>query len=164
MIKSLVRTKKCIRHTLCLKINHHCNKYFHSKRQPRIVLSENICHFVNLLSFASSSFFLSMRKIMWLNSQQPKTRRHVEHPIMMFEFMFNPRILFCIYLYFPQSLGCQIDPVGYSLFWLGNGICSDNKNIPECLYDGGDCCSDSEANFQYCSNCTCIETPFEKWK
>jgi hypothetical protein len=27
------------------------------------VVSENSCHFVNLHSFASSSFFLSMRKI-----------------------------------------------------------------------------------------------------
>ena len=35
--------------------------------------------FVNLLRFASSSFFLCMRKITWLNSQQPKTREHVEH-------------------------------------------------------------------------------------
>ena len=37
------------------------------------------CHFVNLFSFASSTFFLSLRKIMWLNSHQPKTRAHVEH-------------------------------------------------------------------------------------
>ena len=52
---------------------------FHSKWQPRTILSENSCHFVNLLSFARSSFFLSMRKITWLNSQQPKTRGCVEH-------------------------------------------------------------------------------------
>ena len=56
------------------------DNYFHSKRQPRTTLSENNCHFVNLLSFASSPFFLSMRKITCLNSQQPKTRGHVEHP------------------------------------------------------------------------------------
>ena len=48
-------------------------------RQPRTILSENSCHFVNLLSFASSSFFFSLRKITWLNLQQPKTRGHVEH-------------------------------------------------------------------------------------
>ena len=30
-------------------------------------------------AFESSSFFLSMRKITWLNSQQPKTRGRVEH-------------------------------------------------------------------------------------
>ena len=41
-------------------------------------MSENSCHFVNLFSFASSSFFLNTRKITWLNSQQPKTRGHVE--------------------------------------------------------------------------------------
>ena len=34
-----------------------------------VVLSENRCHFVNLLSFASSYIFLSLRKVMWLNSQ-----------------------------------------------------------------------------------------------
>ena len=55
------------------------DNHFHSKRPPRTILSENSCHFVNLLSFASSSFFLSLRKIMCLNSQQPKTRGHAEH-------------------------------------------------------------------------------------
>ena len=40
-------------------------------------ISENSCHFVNLLSFTSISFFLILRKIMGLNSQQPKTRGHV---------------------------------------------------------------------------------------
>ena len=39
-----------------------------------VSLIENGCHFVNLLSFASSSVFLSFRKITWLNYQQPKTR------------------------------------------------------------------------------------------
>ena len=40
---------------------------------------ENIHHFVNLLSFSSSSFCLVLRKITWPNSQQPKTRGLVEH-------------------------------------------------------------------------------------
>ena len=35
------------------------DNHFHSKRLPRTILSENSCHFMNLLSFASSSFFLS---------------------------------------------------------------------------------------------------------
>ena len=55
------------------------DNYFHSKGQPRTILSKKSCHFVNLLSFASISFFLSLRKITRLNSQQPKTRGHVEH-------------------------------------------------------------------------------------
>ena len=42
---------------------------FYSKWEPRTNLSENSCHFVNLLTFASSYFFLSLRKITWLNSQ-----------------------------------------------------------------------------------------------
>ena len=40
---------------------------------------KSVSHFVNLLSFTSSYFILSLRKITWLNSQQPKTRGHVEH-------------------------------------------------------------------------------------
>ena len=43
---------------------------------PRLsfwVKTENDCHFVNLLSFESSHFFLSLRKITWIKSQQPKT-------------------------------------------------------------------------------------------
>ena len=53
---------------------------FTQKRHPRTIFSENSCHFVNMLSFASTSFFLSLRKITWLNLQQPKTRGHVDHP------------------------------------------------------------------------------------
>ena len=50
----------------------------YSKKLPRTILSENSCHFVNLPSYASSSFFLNLRKIKWLNLQQLKTRGHVE--------------------------------------------------------------------------------------
>ena len=49
-------------------------------KKPRNSLSEIICHFVNLLISPSSSFFLNLRKITWLNLQQPKTRGHVDHP------------------------------------------------------------------------------------
>ena len=35
--------------------------------------------FVNLFIFASSSYFLILRKITWLNLQQLKTRGHLEH-------------------------------------------------------------------------------------
>ena len=34
-----------------------------SKRQPRTILNENSCHFVNLLNFLNTFFFLSLRKI-----------------------------------------------------------------------------------------------------
>ena len=65
------------------------NDYFHSKW---FVLSENSCHCVNLHSFASSAFFLSLRKTTGLNSQQPKTRGHVEHPRRedFFQFLRTP--------------------------------------------------------------------------
>ena len=46
---------------------------------PRLSFCENCVHFLNLLCFTRSSFFVSLRKITWLNSQQPKTRGHVEH-------------------------------------------------------------------------------------
>ena len=79
------------------------DNYFHSKRQPRTILRENSCHFVNLLSFASRSFSLSMRKITWLNCQQPKTRGHVEHlilfeicPLIMRSLVFNLSQIFQI--------------------------------------------------------------------
>ena len=54
----------------------HNDNYFQSRQQPR---TTKICYFVKMLSFASSSFFVSMGKITGLNSQQPKTRGHVEH-------------------------------------------------------------------------------------
>ena len=50
------------------------------------------CHFVNLFIFASSSFFLSLRKITWLNSQQPKTRGHEEHHGEAFVSLFRMHI------------------------------------------------------------------------
>ena len=37
------------------------------KWQPRVLLIKNSWQLVNLLSFASSSFFLSVKKITWLN-------------------------------------------------------------------------------------------------
>ena len=45
------------------------DNYFHSKWSLVVVLSENRCHFVSLQSFAINYFFLSLRKITWLNSQ-----------------------------------------------------------------------------------------------
>ena len=45
-----------------------------------VVLSENRCHFVNLLSFASSYIFLSLRKLTWLNSQDVHLRTQNEEP------------------------------------------------------------------------------------
>ena len=38
---------------------------------------------------------------------------------------------------------------------IGNGICNDETNNPECYYDGGDCCG-SCINTNFCNNCTCI--------
>jgi hypothetical protein len=41
---------------------HKMTTIFTQKRQPRTILTENSCHFVNLLSFEISSFFLSQHE------------------------------------------------------------------------------------------------------
>ena len=40
-------------------------------------------------------------------------------------------------------------------YYGGDGYCDDNNNVPECNYDGGDCCG-SCINKQYCSTCACF--------
>ena len=49
---------------------HKMRTIFTQDCQPRTILSENNCHFVNLLSLANSCFFLSLRWIMWSKSQK----------------------------------------------------------------------------------------------
>ena len=39
---------------------------------------------------------------------------------------------------------------------MGDGYCDDNTNVPECNYDGGDCCG-SCVNKEYCSTCACLD-------
>ena len=43
--------------------------------------------------------------------------------------------------------------VGYHPL-VGNGLCNDETNIPECNYDGGDCCVN--VNTDSCSECNCL--------
>ena len=38
---------------------------------------------------------------------------------------------------------------------IGNRYCNDERNNPECLFDGGDCCGPC-INTDYCINCSCI--------
>ena len=38
---------------------------------------------------------------------------------------------------------------------IGNGYCNDETNVPECNFDGGDCCGLC-INVDYCTNCTCL--------
>ena len=40
-------------------------------------------------------------------------------------------------------------------FWIGDGHCDDENNIPECNFDGGDCCIDTEQ--KHCQKCECIQ-------
>ena len=43
----------------------------------------------------------------------------------------------------------------FNPFWVGDGYCDDTANIPECNYDGGDCCG-TNAITHYCSACECL--------
>ena len=38
---------------------------------------------------------------------------------------------------------------------VGNGVCNDITNIPECEFDGSDCCI-SPVIKDHCSNCQCL--------
>jgi len=40
--------------------------------------------------------------------------------------------------------------------WKGDGFCDDGNNNCGCGWDGGDCCN-SDSNFDYCSDCTCLD-------
>ena len=43
-------------------------------------------------------------------------------------------------------------PDGWPSSQIGNGLCSDVINNPECDYDGGDCCG-SNVNTDWCTDC-----------
>ena len=47
---------------------------------------------------------------------------------------------------FPET--CLLDQ------WIGDGTCDDEYNIPDCGYDGGDCCG-SENVYAFCTLCEC---------
>merc|ERR1711971_494388 len=40
---------------------------------------------------------------------------------------------------------------------VGEGTCDDDVNIPECNYDGGDCCGPNKVCFSEYSDCECKE-------
>lgn len=48
------------------------------------------------------------------------------------------------------TVGCT-----YALL-LGDGYCDDEANVPECDFDGGDCCAE-ETNNDYCQVCQCFD-------
>lgn len=46
---------------------------------------------------------------------------------------------------------------------LGDGFCDDVNNVPECEYDGGDCCKNGHLNqFLYCKKCECKDKEHHK--
>ena len=43
--------------------------------------------------------------------------------------------------------------------WIGDSYCDDETNIPECMYDGGDCCDHAEEDGSFsltCTACLCL--------
>ena len=48
-------------------------------------------------------------------------------------------------------IGCQ------NVSIIGDGYCNDETNIPDCNYDGGDCCGSSCVNKEFCIDCLCLD-------
>ena len=49
------------------------------------------------------------------------------------------------------------DPCDNYIGYIGDGYCDDVTNLPECSYDGGDCCGDYVYT-DYCNECICHPT------
>ena len=41
--------------------------------------------------------------------------------------------------------------------WIGDLHCDDLTNIPQCSFDGGDCCKVDPPNNEYCTICQCLD-------
>ena len=70
----------------------------------------------------------------------------------------------CNYIYLLPDciyLACNITKIN-------DGICQDETNVPECGFDGGDCCiPQSIMQFKECQACEChesIQIPFSPCK
>ena len=68
-------------------------------------------------------------------------------------------LLFCLFSRYVHILFSFLVPGCYNVALVGNGLCNDETNNPDCNYDGGDCCA-MNANTNSCSECVChlIET------
>ena len=53
------------------------------------------------------------------------------------------------------SFGGTVDKDCPKSYWVGDGNCDDENNVPECNFDGGDCCIDTEQ--KQCQKCECIQ-------
>ena len=46
----------------------------------------------------------------------------------------------------------------FNTAWFADNYCDDVNNVPECGYDGGDCCTPGEhANCDTAEGCTCLD-------
>ena len=58
---------------------------------------------------------------------------------------------------YDQNYDLEFESVGCDHFDLiGDGVCDDETNNPECGYDGGDCCGPN-AIMDFCQDCLCKE-------
>ena len=57
------------------------------------------------------------------------------------------------YVHYNCHKGCVL-PAGWPSSLIGNGLCDDVLNNPECDYDGGDCCG-VNVNTDWCTECVC---------
>ena len=94
------------------------------------------------------------------------SEKGIEFPTITFcdELPTYPRILV-------EECGLNITIPCHAPTWVGDGECDDQTNIPECFYDGGDCCVINSHNTYWqgnrdqfdftCFICECIGDPFQ---
>ena len=61
-------------------------------------------------------------------------------------------------MYFSESAGyetCGLFPIA-----IGDNVCDDMMNTPQCDYDGNDCCK-PWSYFGFCQHCKCHDPDFE---
>ncbi len=75
----------------------------------------------------------------------------LNHSTVTYTFELFQRLQHSWFVYLTANLLAQCSKLNY----LQDGYCDDITNIPECLYDGGDCCC-KDFDFSYCSECHCI--------
>jgi len=59
----------------------------------------------------------------------------------------------------PETTESPMDDC-FAPHWVGDTICDDGNNTPECGFDGGDCCdNENEGWDNYCQECECLDFP-----
>ena len=63
-------------------------------------------------------------------------------------YLYHTHNSFSNYFNFVISGGCNE-------ILIGDLLCDDHLNTPECNYDGDDCCNDAFMHYSSCSECIC---------